>query len=447
MRIFILTSMVTATWTGRLGGQETPTAQDLIYAQISEFSGNTVPGKQIIDFSFPDLSGQFHSPLLYRGNVLLLWMIGYINDTSVASVPLIESVISRNRDRPVVMLALDLWNGSHAQLTNFRTLTGVTLPLLQNALSTAFPLAVDSSTMVVIDLDGIVQAIYSEEDVDLINRMVDLILDPAPVVEWGPKSLFYGRTIEVGSQLTITITIRNTGTLDLEVTDIQSDIPDLTFSRTQLTLPPRGEETVAAILTPSLEGILRGAITITTNDPAQGSVELPIEETTVEAGALPVIAIMEASLNFGDVEVGRSGTATITIRNDGEGPLQVTDLQSDVTGVSFSRTTFTVAANSSETVTVTIGPASEGAFAGSIQVSSSDPSNSVFSIPLQATGILTPADPRTDFNGNGTVDFPDFLEFAQAFGSTESKYDLNDNGTVDFADFLTFADSFGKPVG
>ena len=168
---------------------------------------------------------------------------------------------------------------------------------------------------------------------------------------------------------------------------------------------------------------------------------------TVEAGALPVIAIPETGLNFGDVEVGRSGTATLTIRNDGEGPLQVTDLQSDVTGVTFSRTSFTVAANSSETVTVTIGPGSEGAFAGSIQVSSSDPSNGVLSIPLQATGILTPADPRTDFNGNGTVDFPDFLEFAQAFGSTESKYDLNGNGTVDFADFLTFADSFGKPVG
>ena len=165
------------------------------------------------------------------------------------------------------------------------------------------------------------------------------------------------------------------------------------------------------------------------------------------AAAPPAIAILESGLNIGDVEVGRSGTATLTIRNDGAGPLQVTDLQSDIPDITFSETSFTVPANGEETVTVTIDPGSEGTFAGAIQVLSNDPANGILTIALQARGILIPADPRADFNGNAVVDFPDFLEFAAAFGSAESKYDLNSNGTVDFSDFLTFADAFGKPVG
>ena len=51
-----------------------------------------------------------------------------------------------------------------------------------------------------------------------------------------------------------------------------------------------------------------------------------------------------------------------------------------------------------------------------------------------------------DFDGNGRVGFSDFLEFAQAFGSSQAKYDLNGNGTVDFPDFLAFVMLYGQTV-
>ena len=56
--------------------------------------------------------------------------------------------------------------------------------------------------------------------------------------------------------------------------------------------------------------------------------------------------------------------------------------------------------------------------------------------------------PPSDFNGNGTVDFPDFLLFVTAFGSQagqeryDAKYDLDGNGEIAFEDFLLFVDSF-----
>ena len=57
-----------------------------------------------------------------------------------------------------------------------------------------------------------------------------------------------------------------------------------------------------------------------------------------------------------------------------------------------------------------------------------------------------------DFNGNGTVDIPDFLLFVDVFGLKEgqerydAKYDLDGNGEIGIPDFLIFVDDFGKEV-
>ena len=54
-----------------------------------------------------------------------------------------------------------------------------------------------------------------------------------------------------------------------------------------------------------------------------------------------------------------------------------------------------------------------------------------------------------DFDGDGTVGFGDFLQFAQQFGLSpgdagyEARFDLDGNGTIGFGDFLVFANAFG----
>ena len=60
--------------------------------------------------------------------------------------------------------------------------------------------------------------------------------------------------------------------------------------------------------------------------------------------------------------------------------------------------------------------------------------------------------PSLDFNGDGTVNIPDFLIFVDAYGSKEgeekydAKYDLDGNGEIGIPDFLIFVDNFGKTV-
>ena len=63
----------------------------------------------------------------------------------------------------------------------------------------------------------------------------------------------------------------------------------------------------------------------------------------------------------------------------------------------------------------------------------------------RVTDMITP-----DFDGDGTVGFPDFLQFAANFGLSQgdtgydARFDLDGDGSVAFSDFLIFAGSFGK---
>ena len=62
-------------------------------------------------------------------------------------------------------------------------------------------------------------------------------------------------------------------------------------------------------------------------------------------------------------------------------------------------------------------------------------------------------DLTSDFDGDGQVNFSDFLAFAGQFGARqgdgkyEAKYDLDSDGAIGFGDFLLFSSSFGKEAG
>ena len=68
------------------------------------------------------------------------------------------------------------------------------------------------------------------------------------------------------------------------------------------------------------------------------------------------------------------------------------------------------------------------------------------------TAIVSKAMAMSDFNGDGTVNFPDFLLFVDQFGFSRSdegydaRFDLDGDGRIGFGDFLIFVDSFGKKV-
>jgi Ca2+-binding EF-hand superfamily protein len=83
--------------------------------------------------------------------------------------------------------------------------------------------------------------------------------------------------------------------------------------------------------------------------------------------------------------------------------------------------------NGGEKIVVIIGRDDLGNFAGQLDLA----------IKVDHSGDLS-----ADFDGDGSVGFADFLNFAQAFGTTNATYDLDGDGVVGFGDFIILAAQF-----
>ena len=302
--------------------------------------------------------------------------------------------------------------------------------------------------VVVVDQEGILRAwanVSSPETYSRVNEMVDALVNRSPVISFSVRELYFGfgGPLKVGESRTEKLTINNTGAGPLEITGYSA--PDgITMSPSSLTIGAGESQTVEITLTPTQPGSFSGSITLEHGDQSVGTLRVSVTELTIEMAPLPVIALGRESLTLGEIEVGNSVTETFAITNTGTGPLDVTDIRSDIAGLAFSETQFTIPPGSSHDITVTFDPQAEGPIAGTIDILSNDPENAA--IRLTITGSVTGPRKRSDFDNSGAIDFADFLLFARAFGSTNPTFDLDDSGSVDFPDFLIFVAHFGKPV-
>ena len=165
------------------------------------------------------------------------------------------------------------------------------------------------------------------------------------------------------------------------------------------------------------------------------------------AVAPPAISLANSSLDFGeDVPAGEARTLTLVVKNTGEESLRISNMESDLEGVTFSRTRLMVAPGDSGTVDITFTPAETGPFSGTLTILSNDPENRSVTVAISGTAIVVTVNPRADFDNDGQIGFSDFVAFAQAFSTGDPTFDLDGSGVVDFPDFLEFARNFGKSV-
>ena len=344
------------------------------------------------------------------------------------------------------MLGLDVYGGSQTQLAAFRNVAQVTFPLLRNAGS-----PFSREDLIVVDSDGVVR--FSQNSLgssavrsNAIAKVDELLAPPpsAPAISVQQTAVDFG-TVAFAQSVQQTITITNTGTADLEITGIESDVSGLTFDTTMFTLSPNGSQVVTITFPSSTEGTFSGLITISSNDPDRATQTLSVS-VTVQEQPVPVLDVQETAVNFGTVEVAQSVQQTITITNTGTVPLEITGIESDVSGLTFDTTMFTLSPNGSQTVTITFPSSSAGEFSGLITISSNDPDRATQTLSVSIIVKVPSANPKADFDGDGMVGITDFLLFVEAFGSTNSQFDIDGDGAVGITDFLLFVQSFGKTV-
>ena len=267
---------------------------------------------------------------------------------------------------------------------------------------------------------------------------------PVPALVVQETAIDFG-TVAFAQPVQETITITNPGTAPLEITSIESDVSGLTFDTTMFTLEPNGSQTVTIAFPSSVEGTFSGLITISSNDPDRAKHTLSIS-VIVQAAPAPVLVVGETAVDFGTIDAEKTVQQTFTITNTGTAPLEITGIESDVSGLTFEPVMFTLSPDSSATITITFPKPMEGTFSGLINILSNDPDRAKFM--LSVSGVVQPlsVEAKSDFDGNGVIGFADFLLFVSAFGSSEAQYDIDRNGAVDFPDFLLFVSVFGKTV-
>lgn len=320
--------------------------------------------------------------------------------------------------------------------------------MLTNASGLSGTLGTRNEDILVIDQGGILRlrtTAIATGSAGLINAQVDALLNQTPVISLFPSEIYFGTTLEIGQSKTVEFKIENTGAGPLEITGYSAP-EGITMEPSTLTIAPGESKTVQITLTPTQAGTFSGKITLQHGEQSVGTLELPFANVAIEAAQLPTISLVQENLSLGEIEMGKGVTTTFTITNSGTGPLTITDIQSNIAGITFSENQLTVPAGQSQDIIVTVNPTAPGPFTGTIDVLSDDPEKASISLTITGSAIFIPADPRADFNGTLTVDFYDFLLFVEAFGTTNATFDLDGSGAVDFPDFLIFVQSFGKAV-
>ncbi|MBT3604908.1 MAG: choice-of-anchor D domain-containing protein [Candidatus Latescibacteria bacterium] len=368
----------------------------------------------------------------------------------MAAGPAFEADIYQiNKDNPnVQMMVLDTYNGTPAQAESYRLITGVSAPILRQASDGTDYAGARLEDILVVDQENVVRLWLNAAGTDeypQINQMITALVNKNPVISLSSRQIYFGTQINAGTTTTANIRVENTGDGPLEITGYSAP-SDIVIEPAQFTVNKNETQTVKITYTPTQIGTFTGTIELEHNNNAVDKLQVPIRDITVEGSISPSIVLGQESLDFGQTELTKSNEKTITIRNDGPGTLNVSNIQTDNPDISIPSTQFSIPAGSAIDITIIYKPQTETTLSGTLNVLSDDPDKGTLSIALSGSGIFIPADPRADFNGSGVVDFPDFLSFVQAFGTPDATFDLNDNGQVDFPDFLTFVQSFGKSV-
>jgi hypothetical protein len=215
-----------------------------------------------------------------------------------------------------------------------------------------------------------------------------------PDIDVTPSLVDFG-TVVAGQSKDITVKIINniTNGADLVISNITVSGHGYTLPTPPsypITLSAGNTYQVTIKFTPPTSGQFSGSLTISSNDPDEGSFKVDLKGN---GSVPPDISVSPASLDFGDVLLYQSKTLTLTISNSGGSNLQITNIQ--ITGAGFSFKTqpqvpVTIQPGGNPvSIEVLFIPLNAQDYTGQITITSNDP-DSPTTIQLTGRGISAP---------------------------------------------------------
>ncbi|QLG28694.1 PQQ-binding-like beta-propeller repeat protein [Halorarum halophilum] len=225
------------------------------------------------------------------------------------------------------------------------------------------------------------------------------VTEPQPDVDVTPSSWDYG-TAEVDAWVYKDFEVTNLGQGDLHWSDSVITGPDADEfsitsddSQTYSFLWSGGSGYVRVYLTSETPGTKTATLEIHTDDPDEPVVSVPLTGT-VEGGQANV-QVTPSTLDFGDVTVGSTAEANVTVENVGDTTLTfdgVTLGSSDFGSfdVVAGDTQLALGPGESHNVTVEFAPTSENPDTATLTVNTDDPNDPAVHVMLSGTGTAEP---------------------------------------------------------
>ncbi|MBA4312509.1 MAG: hypothetical protein C0417_07745, partial [Chlorobiaceae bacterium] len=151
-----------------------------------------------------------------------------------------------------------------------------------------------------------------DPDQDTVIVPAHLHVTGAPDMALSDTTFDYG-TLFIGASKQETLRVSNAGTDVLNVSNIASNNSDYNISATNFSLNPGEHQNVVVTFTPSVVGERLGTLTITSDDPDEGTLEVDLVGVGIEP---PNIVVSPASLDT-SLNTGHQTTKILTIENNG----------------------------------------------------------------------------------------------------------------------------------
>lgn len=210
------------------------------------------------------------------------------------------------------------------------------------------------------------------------------VATPAPAISLSGSGLTFGNVV-VGSSKTGTLTIRNNGNANLNVSGISYPSPALSGSWSG-TIAAGGSQNITVTFAPTAATTLSGNIAVSSNDTVNPST-IAVSGTAI---AQTRVLGLSGNLAFGNVTVGQATNRTLTISNSGNSTLTVSNIvyPQGFRG-SWSNGIISLPTNAFTNITVTFSPTNAQAFSGSITVGANTTSGTN-AIAASGTGTAVP---------------------------------------------------------
>jgi hypothetical protein len=219
-----------------------------------------------------------------------------------------------------------------------------------------------------------------------------------PAISVSPASISFGSLI-AGQSKSQSVTITNTGTADLKISQMTATGTGMTVSgiTTPLTIPASQSSTFNVKFAPQTAGTSSGSISLTSNASSSAMV---IGMSGTGLAATSTLSLNPASLSFGNVNVGSSANQAVTVTNTGNSSATISQIGVTGSGLSLTgaSTPLTLAPAQSAMFTVVFSPSTTAATTGSVSVVSQSGTSQVSVTGSGAQAALSLSQNAVTFN-------------------------------------------------